>query len=191
MLVPNAPLQVKDIENINHFVQKTFKTTATPQYGFRSLKDQEMLEALLSRTFNSIIFNEDQYPTPFDKAFHLFQGIATHQWFRNGNKRTAYAVMFCYLGMQGYYLDQRIFTNLKNTESLISFDDIIITHYIDNILFWFDQLIIQKENTDNNTYQNFYTIYTYHRKHQLTTENMTQELQHHIHHQVLKALVLK
>ncbi|WP_025690954.1 type II toxin-antitoxin system death-on-curing family toxin [Paenibacillus zanthoxyli] len=67
------------------------------------VKDHGLLESAVHRPQQSI-FEEDAYPTLFDKAAAFLESLVKNHCFHNGNKRTAYLVTKSFLMLNGYHL---------------------------------------------------------------------------------------
>lgn len=67
------------------------------------VKDHGLLESAVHRPRQSV-FEEDAYPTLFDKAAALLESLIKNHCFHNGNKRTAYLVTKSFLIINGYHL---------------------------------------------------------------------------------------
>lgn len=98
-------LTTKEIKRINDFGQAITSRGIKPSYGIKDEKSKNVLDSLTYRVENSIVFGEDTLKTPIDKACKLFIEIATHQWFNNGNKRTAILTAIEFLMLNGYGID--------------------------------------------------------------------------------------
>lgn len=70
------------------------------EYGF---VDEGTFEMLCVQPFQSV-FGMDLYPSLYDKAAKFVEGFATHQVFRDGNKRTGFAAMNMFLSLNGVEL---------------------------------------------------------------------------------------
>ena len=69
-------------------------------YGFI---DEGTFEMLCSQPYQNV-FGMELYPTIYDKAAKFVEGFATHQVFRDGNKRTGFAAMNMFLNFNGLEL---------------------------------------------------------------------------------------
>lgn len=67
------------------------------------VKDHGLLESAVHIPRQSV-FEEDAYPTLFDKAAALLESLVKNHCFHNGNKRTAYLVAKSFLLLNGYSL---------------------------------------------------------------------------------------
>ncbi|MBB5323492.1 death-on-curing protein [Anoxybacillus tepidamans] len=67
------------------------------------IKFQAKFESMLERP-KGIYFGTELYPTVIDKACCYYHSIARGHIFHNGNKRTALAVFFTFLDINGYEL---------------------------------------------------------------------------------------
>lgn len=65
--------------------------------------DEGTFDMLCSQPYQSV-FGADLYPTVIDRAAKLMEGFATHQAFRDGNKRTGFAAMNLFLNVNGMEL---------------------------------------------------------------------------------------
>lgn len=67
------------------------------------VKVHGLLESAVHRPQQSL-FEEDAYPTLFEKAAALLESLVKNHCFQNGNKRTAYLVSKSFLMLNGYHL---------------------------------------------------------------------------------------
>ncbi|WP_058301070.1 type II toxin-antitoxin system death-on-curing family toxin [Gorillibacterium timonense] len=66
------------------------------------VKDPGMLESAVYRPQSSA-FEEDAYPTLFEKAAALFESLGQNHPFHNANKRTAFTALVLFLRYNGLY----------------------------------------------------------------------------------------
>ncbi|WP_419177279.1 type II toxin-antitoxin system death-on-curing family toxin [Thalassobacillus devorans] len=78
------------------------------------IKEQELLESAVYPPQQSA-FEEEAYPTIFDKAAALFESLARNHCFHNGNKRTALASLDIFLKKNGYKLRKNDHENEEYT----------------------------------------------------------------------------
>lgn len=64
------------------------------------VRDVASLEAAVARPMSSI-FGQDTFPTLLEKAAALLEGLARHEPFIDGNKRTAILATIQFLAMNG------------------------------------------------------------------------------------------
>ncbi|WP_391573533.1 type II toxin-antitoxin system death-on-curing family toxin [Cohnella sp.] len=91
-------LTLEEVVAAHYFMMK--KMNDAEQAG---VKDHSLLESAVYRPRQSL-FEEDAYPTLFDKAAALLESLVKNHCFHNGNKRTAYLVTKSFLMLNGYYL---------------------------------------------------------------------------------------
>ena len=70
--------------------------------GSSGIRDKNLLGASLARPKHLFAYGE---PTIFDLAAAYSYGIANNHPFIDGNKRTAFMVMYTFLGLNGYWLE--------------------------------------------------------------------------------------
>ena len=84
--------------------------------GIPGEKEPGWIEYMADKPFMEL-YGLEQYPGLFMKAAVYFEGLATHQYFNDGNKRTAYGCMAVFLELNGFQLvvsDEELFeTALK------------------------------------------------------------------------------
>lgn len=90
-------------------------TDGSRTYGVYGLKEVGLVENLLYRTENSIVFGEDQFPTISFKATHFWYTLSRYQAFNNGNKRTGLLTVLYFLEANNLYLplNCKCFLNLS------------------------------------------------------------------------------
>lgn len=90
-------------------------TDESRAYGIQGLKEVGLVENLLYRTENSIVFGEDQFPTISSKAAHFWYTLSRYQAFNNGNKRTGLLTVLYFLEANNLYLplNCKCFLNLS------------------------------------------------------------------------------
>lgn len=73
------------------------------QHGGRfGMRDENLLSASLARPRHLLAYGS---PTIFDLAAAYGYGIAKNHPFTDGNKRTAFMVMYTFIGINGYTLE--------------------------------------------------------------------------------------
>ena len=72
--------------------------------GSSGIRDKSMLESAINRPF-ATFGGSDLYPDIYMKAAALIQSIVKNHPFIDGNKRTAFASMVVFLGLNGIELD--------------------------------------------------------------------------------------
>lgn len=87
---------------LNKYAQSFTDESRT--YGVHELKEVGLVENLLYRTENSIVFGEDQFPTISSKAAHFWYTLSRYQAFNNGNKRTGLLTVLYFLEANNLYL---------------------------------------------------------------------------------------
>lgn len=87
---------------LNKYAQSFMDEDGT--YGVYGLKEIGLIENLLYRTENSIVFGEDQFPTISSKAAHFWYTLSRYQAFSNGNKRTGLLTVSYFLEANNLYL---------------------------------------------------------------------------------------
>ncbi|RFU66809.1 type II toxin-antitoxin system death-on-curing family toxin [Bacillus sp. V59.32b] len=94
------------------------------------VKDYKLLESAVNRPKQSA-FGEDAYPTIIEKAAALYESVAKNHAFHNANKRTAFAGLYMFLGLNGFHLkvhpkQAEDFTvrMVADKESPVSFDEV-------------------------------------------------------------------
>ncbi len=70
--------------------------------GSSGIRDENLLGASLARPRHLFTYGE---PTIFDLAAAYSYGLANNHPFVDGNKRTAFMVMYTFLGLNGYWLE--------------------------------------------------------------------------------------
>ena len=70
--------------------------------GSPGIRDENLLSASLARPRHLFVYGE---PTLFDLAAAYGYGLAKNHPFIDGNKRTAFMVMYTFLGLNGYFLE--------------------------------------------------------------------------------------
>ena len=70
--------------------------------GSPGIRDENLLGASLARPKHLFAYGE---PTIFDLAAAYGYGLANHHPFIDGNKRTAFMVMYTFLGLNDYWLE--------------------------------------------------------------------------------------
>jgi death on curing protein len=75
------------------------------------VKDKNMLLSAVNRPRHSA-FEEDAYPTIYEKAAALYESLLKNHCFHNAKKRTAFASLYMFLRQNGY----RIIVNPKRAE---------------------------------------------------------------------------
>ncbi|MDY6783911.1 MAG: type II toxin-antitoxin system death-on-curing family toxin [Cyanobacteriota bacterium] len=93
--------------------------------GSLGVRDENLLSASLARPRHLFVYGE---PTLFELAAAYGYGLAKNHPFIDGNKRTAFMVMYVFLGLNGYLVDapeievvatmERLATDRENQESL-------------------------------------------------------------------------
>ncbi len=84
-----------------------FHTVSIEQYGgSRGVRDKESLLAAIARPWQGSFENE-YYPSPFEKAAALMESIIRRHPFVDGNKRTATASAAYLLSTFGYEVDAK------------------------------------------------------------------------------------
>lgn len=93
--------------------------------GSPGIRDETLFGASLARPRHLFTYSE---PTLFDLAAAYGYGLAKNHPFIDGNKRTAFMVMYTFLGLNGYFLDvpemdvvvmmERLATDEENQDSL-------------------------------------------------------------------------
>lgn len=98
---------------LNKYAQSFMDESGT--YGIYGLKEVGLVENLLYRTENSIVFGEDQFPTISSKAVHFWYTLSRYQTFSNGNKRTGLLTVLYFLEANNLYLplNCKCFLNLS------------------------------------------------------------------------------
>lgn len=98
---------------LNKYAQSFTDESRT--YGVYGLKEVGLVENLLYRTENSIVFGEDQFPTIRSKAAHFWYTLSRYQAFSNGNKRTGLLTALYFLEANNLYLplNCKCFLNLS------------------------------------------------------------------------------
>lgn len=71
--------------------------------GIPGDKEPGLIDYMAEKPFMEI-FGQEQYPGIFMKAAAYMEGLATHQYFHDGNKRTAYMCGAAFLELNGYQL---------------------------------------------------------------------------------------
>ena len=69
--------------------------------GSPGIRDENLLGASLARPKHLFTYGE---PSIFDLAAAYSYGLANNHPFVDGNKRTAFMVMYTFLGLNGYWL---------------------------------------------------------------------------------------
>lgn len=87
---------------LNKYAQSFMDESGT--YGIYGLKEVGLVENLLYRTENSIVFGEDQFPTISSKGAHFWYTLSRYQAFSNGNKRTGLLTVSYFLEANNLYL---------------------------------------------------------------------------------------
>lgn len=96
------------------------------QHGGREgIRDENLLSASLARPRHQFVYSE---PSLFDLAAAYGYGLAKNHPFIDGNKRTAFMIMYTFLGLNGYTLNaserqvvemmERLATDQENQASL-------------------------------------------------------------------------
>lgn len=70
--------------------------------GSPGIRDENLLGASLARPKHLFTYGE---PSIFDLAAAYSYGLANNHPFVDGNKRTAFMVMYTFLGLNGYWLE--------------------------------------------------------------------------------------
>lgn len=70
--------------------------------GRAGLRDENLLSASLARPRHLYFYGE---PTIFELAAAYGYGLAKNHPFVDGNKRTAFMVVYTFLGLNGYFLE--------------------------------------------------------------------------------------
>ena len=70
--------------------------------GSLGIRDENLLSASLARPLHLYVYGE---PSLFDLAAAYGYGLAKNHPFIDGNKRTAFMVMYTFLGLNGYFLE--------------------------------------------------------------------------------------
>lgn len=93
--------------------------------GSLGIRDINLLRASLARPQHLFTYAS---PTIFDLAAAYGYGIAKNHPFVDGNKRTAFMVMYTFLGLSGYWLEvpepevvskmERLTTSIETQESI-------------------------------------------------------------------------
>lgn len=98
---------------LNKYAQSFTDESRT--YDVHGLKEVGLVENLLYRTENSIVFGEDQFPTTSSKAAHFWYTLSRYQAFNNGNKRTGLLTVLYFLEANNLYLplNCKCFLNLS------------------------------------------------------------------------------
>jgi len=76
------------------------------------MRDRGLLESATARPFHSV-FQQDAYPTVFDKGVALFHALISDHPFQDGNKRTAVVAL-------NHFLIANAFIQLLSDEELYS-----------------------------------------------------------------------
>ncbi|PGT89826.1 type II toxin-antitoxin system death-on-curing family toxin [Bacillus thuringiensis] len=84
------------------------------------VKDPRLLDSAVNRPKQSA-FEEDAYPSLFEKATALFESLAKNHVFYNGNKRTAFLSLTVFLRYNGYRL-------VIPTEEAVNFTVGVVKH---------------------------------------------------------------
>lgn len=71
--------------------------------GIQGENEPGMIDYMADKPFMTY-FGHESYPGLFMKAAVYLEGFATHQYFRDGNKRTAYLTAATFLELNGYSL---------------------------------------------------------------------------------------
>lgn len=66
------------------------------------VKESGLLESAIHRPRSSV-FNEDAYPTIYEKAAALFESLGQNHPFHNANKRTAFTALVIFLRYNGLH----------------------------------------------------------------------------------------
>lgn len=82
----------------------TASAAALGQYP--TVRDFGLLDAAIARP-KSTVFGLDAYPDLFTKAAALLHSVARNHALVDGNKRTAWASAWVFLGLNGIRLDER------------------------------------------------------------------------------------
>jgi|SRR5690625_1458355 len=106
-------LTIQEITAINKFVIQQY--SPSEQIG---LKDSTLLESATFRP-QTILFEEDAYPTLYEKAAALFQSLAQNHAFFNGNKRTAFISLIFFLRYNGYHFEMSTEEEIELTVDVV------------------------------------------------------------------------
>jgi len=97
----------------------------TQHGGSLGIREENLLSASLARPRHLFTYSE---PTLFDLAAAYGYALAKNHPFIDGNKRTAFMVMYTFLGLNGYFLEvpemevvammQELATDKENQDSL-------------------------------------------------------------------------
>ena len=84
-------------------IAKTINADQIAQHGGSlGIRDENLLSASLARPLHLYVYGE---PSLFDLAAAYGYGLAKNHPFIDGNKRTAFMVMYTFLGLNGYFLE--------------------------------------------------------------------------------------
>ncbi|GET37559.1 type II toxin-antitoxin system death-on-curing family toxin [Microseira wollei] len=111
---------------ISEDVAKAIHADQIAQHGGRSgIRDENLLAASLARPRHLFTYGQ---PSLFELAAAYGYGLAKNHPFIDGNKRTAFMVMYTFLGLNGYLLEvaemevveivERLATDQENQDSL-------------------------------------------------------------------------
>lgn len=98
MVAPDEPIWITRITvDAIHFDQ------LQQHGGLPGLKDENALESALGRPRNKRVYNSDVDLALLAAAYGY--GLATNHGYNDGNKRTAFAVMYTFLGVNGWEIE--------------------------------------------------------------------------------------
>lgn len=88
---------------ISENIAKTIHADQIYQHGGSlGIRDENLFSASLARPRHLFTYSE---PTLFDLAAAYGYGLAKNHPFIDGNKRTAFMVIYTFLGLNGYFLE--------------------------------------------------------------------------------------
>jgi death on curing protein len=88
---------------ITEEIAKTIHDDQIAQHGGSfGMRDENLFSVSLARPRHLFFYGE---PTLFELAAAYGYGLAKNHPFIDGNKRTAFMVMYVFLGLNGYFLD--------------------------------------------------------------------------------------
>ena len=92
-------LTENDIININKVLIERYSPSE-----IKGIKDYAALNMTVNQ-LNQTVFDEEIYPTLYDKAAILYINLVQKHPFHNGNKRTAYGSMKLFLRINDIFVD--------------------------------------------------------------------------------------